>query len=449
MNIIESVQPHYLFKRVKEQKKYSDFVVRCRKTLRRLLNPLLVQLSELTGYQLVLRFSPMSVAYPIEDEDILASPATMIIFPRSLNGGREQICLKMWQPCINGVYNTLDKCNRLQFLTEGINFNARLARDVYLGIAPVSIGKNAIWIGKLIKEPGGKMLSPNREYALVMKRLDEAWRLDHQLTQGLSSREGMEFLAREIARIHNSLDPSPADKGDTASITTKVALNMELFAQALTCLKNISTGSPVIDIESYRLVERSMKRAVGVLKEYFEFRRSKGHIRRCHGDLKATNLWVLPPTKHTSQQLLALDCVDFNPTFCHIDTLSDVAMLLIDIETRLKGFGEQSQQKFLPENCVQQFLIAYLETMKEKRNDKVVKALLEFYMTEKAVICAYMNILYDGLPTAGIGYLNTALRHAQQLKIYVNEIEKTVQSSSHRGSKANKSFKLKPLSMVQ
>jgi len=449
MNIVGSVQAHYSLMLDKEQKKFISTIVRCKRTLHGLLNPLLVYLSERVSYQFVLRFSPISVAYLIEDKDTVESLATRIIFPRCMYGGREQICLKMWRPCINGVYDTLNKCDRIRYLTEGIDFNARLAQNVYLGIAPVNVGKKAIWVGRLIKEPKETMLDSEREYALVMKRLDETWRLDHQLAQGLSERKGMEFLAREIASIHNSLDPSPADRGDTGSITAKVLLNIALFDQALSALIPDPAGLPAIDTEEYRPVEHSMRRAVAALPEYFEFRHRKGHIRRCHGDLKATNLWVLPPTKHASQQLLALDCVDFNPTFCHIDTLSDVAMLLIDIETRLKGFGEQSQQKFLMENCVEQFLKAYLEAMKEKRNDKIVKALLEFYMTEKAVVCAYMNILYDGLPTAGIGYLKTALRHAQQLEKYVNEIEKVAVSSTYHRPNASKSFKPKPLRMVQ
>lgn len=68
----------------KEQKKFISIVVRCKRTLHGLLNPFLVYLSERVSYQLVLRFSPINVAYPIEDKDTVESLATRIIFPRCL-----------------------------------------------------------------------------------------------------------------------------------------------------------------------------------------------------------------------------------------------------------------------------------------------------------------------------------------------------------------------------
>jgi len=42
--------------------------------------------------------------------------------------------------------------------------------------------------------------------------------------------------------------------------------------------------------------------------------------------------------------------------------------------------------------------------------------LLEYYMTEKAMICAFMSILYDQLPTLGEKYLDVAFAHAQRLQ---------------------------------
>ena len=36
-------------------------------------------------------------------------------------------------------------------------------------------------------------------------------------------------------------------------------------------------------------------------------------------------------------------------------------------------------------------------------------------MTEKAMVCAYMSILYDGLPTLGEKYLQVILAHSQEL----------------------------------
>ena len=41
--------------------------------------------------------------------------------------------------------------------------------------------------------------------------------------------------------------------------------------------------------------------------------------------------------------------------------------------------------------------------------------LLRYYMTEKAMVCAYVSILYDKQPELGERYLDIAYVHAQQL----------------------------------
>src|SRR5260370_41514472 len=120
--------------------------------------------------------------------------------------------------------------------------------------------------------------------------------------------------------------------------------------------------------------------------------------KRCHGDLKATNLWVRPKSslgglKKNGQELIALDCVDFNPDFCHIDTLSDVAMLAIDIEMHLTSKTDNSINARFGQKLAEHFLYTYLEEAKER--SEAVWPLLEYYMTEKSMVCAYVSILYD------------------------------------------------------
>jgi hypothetical protein len=53
---------------------------------------------------------------------------------------------------------------------------------------------------------------------------------------------------------------------------------------------------------------------------------------------------------------------------------------------------------------------------------------LEYYMTEKAMICAFMSILYDQLPTLGEKYLDVAFAHAQKLqrKLKLDVVPKVV-----------------------
>jgi len=162
-----------------------------------------------------------------------------------------------------------------------------------------------------------------------------------------------------------------------------------------------------------------MVRACEDYTELFTQRYQNSHIKRCHGDLKATNLWVRPAKtlffglKKYPQQLLALDCIDFNPEFCHIDTLSDVAMLAVDIEMHFTNWTGAYKDLEYAQNFANVFLDRYLREIQEYSMD--AWPLLRYYMTEKAMVCAYVSILYDGQPELGERYLDIAYVHAQQL----------------------------------
>jgi aminoglycoside phosphotransferase family enzyme len=392
-----------------------------------LWNALLVYLSEQISYRLTLRFSPTSIVYPVEKS--IESAATKVIFLCSTRNSKQQICIKLWQPCANGLYDTLDRQKRLDYLLEGLELNSRFAPGVCYGVAPIVDRKHTIQLGNLISKPDKVKLNPKNEYALVMKRLDESWRLDEQLKNGFGRRSGIKFIAREVAAMHRSLDEQPqANEDNLESIRSKLLLNLRFLNKALDELrtKNLKLKRPII-IANYERIGSVMYQAFTALAESFGLH----PIRRCHGDLKAGNLWIRPANGKRSCQLLALDCVDFNPAFCFIDTLSDVAMLAVDIEALSDDGQTDDQKKQSGQKRVRWFLNAYLEATHENDKD-TAWMLLEFYLTEKAIVHAYMNIVFDGFPIIGLKYLNIALKHAEQLEKKVKAL--STLSLSHTGT---------------
>jgi aminoglycoside phosphotransferase family enzyme len=373
---------------------------------------LLVYLSHQYIVEFIQRIFREFVTYPIEEE--LISPATRVIFTRSKRT-HQPICLKVWRRCSNELYDTEDVKRCTSYIVDGLEFNRQFAQNVYIGIAPVKLSERMVRRGRLIREPEKRRLKPGVEYALVMRHLEEDWQLDHLLSEGkLATKAHMAFLAKEVARIHKQLASSPKDIGNYDCILLKLDINIRLFNKAL---NQLDEGY----VEKYGWINDLMDRACEAYRERFDQRYATGHIKRCHGDLKATNLWVRPEKslflglKKYPPQLLALDCVDFNhPEFCHIDTLSDVAMLAIDIEARLKIQPAEDPQEQSCQGPAELFLNVYLQELKE--NSKISRPLLEYYMTEKAMICAYMSILYDNLPELGETYLEVALVHAQKLE---------------------------------
>jgi aminoglycoside phosphotransferase family enzyme len=373
----------------------------------------------------ILRFVPKSIYpelfYPIEEE--IVSSTTRVIFTRRKQN-RQPVCLKLWQ--FENICNPKLVIRDINYLLEGFEFNRRFAPSVYLGIAPVDIEERPsqekeIRRGKLIEEPQEQDFKSGVQYAIVMRRLDESQRLDHQLYfQKLSEQVDLAFLAKEVARMHKKLDNSSIDKGTPASILTKLELNIQLFEE---CLQHLNESRDFI--ARYLWISELIATASARYGDLFQKRHDDHHIKRCHGDLKTTNLWIEPEKSYLfglikrPRQLFAIDCVDFNPEFCHIDTLSDLAMLVIDLEMhfwtdwlKAKSFSNVQEQE--GESLTVYFLDCYLKEMQEDR-DKW-DPLLEYYMTEKSMVCAYVSILYDERPLIGKKYLEVAYIHAQRLE---------------------------------
>ena len=375
------------------------------------------------------KFYP-KLLYPIEYEII--SSSTRVIFTRSKHNN-QQICLKLWQLQNQNICNEKLVTRNIHYLLEGFEFNHRFAPDVYLGVAPVILNNNnnSILRGQLIEKPEKSKLHLNAEYALMMRRLEEEHRLDSHLKHNrwnIATRAGMEFLASEVAAMHTQLNNSPDDMRKSYRISSKLNINIELFHEAL-------NHSPKRDqyVEKYQYIADTILQACKNYAHYFEERCIGNHIKRCHGDLKTTNLWIYPKKSYcwglmqSTPKLVALDCVDFNPDFCHIDTLSDVAMLAIDLEMHLSGNLDGSINTSCEQEFSEYFLNTYLQLIQE--NSKSARPLLEYYMTEKAMVCAYVSILYDKLPDDGEKYLNIAFNHAQRLKNMQEQLVPLYQNS--------------------
>jgi aminoglycoside phosphotransferase family enzyme len=348
----------------------------------------------------VLRFLQRYISdnpyYPFKYE--IVQTTTRVIFTRSKRSGL-QICLKFWRRTENEVCDERLIVRSDEYLIEGLEFNRKFAPGVYLGIATVIVSNDNKHIqrGPLIEHPLKEQLMNSKRYALVMRTLNKSQKLDDQLKRKVD----INFLAHEVARMHRHLEQPPDSHiyGRPDRIAAKLSLNNELFLDAMSEL--FSSG-----YKNYVWIGACLKDACDIYSALFESRCINGHIKRCHGDLKVTNLWVRSsPLSHFQPKLLALDCIDFKPEFCFIDTLSDVAMLVVDLE---RLYPQETE-------LAKRFLHSYLSDMQE--NLEFVEPLLEYYLTEKAIVCSYVSILFDDQQhKLGEKYLQIAWGHAQRLR---------------------------------
>lgn len=334
--------------------------------------------------------------YPFKYE--ILQTTTRVIFTRSKRSGQE-ICLKFWRRDKDEVCDERLIVRSDEYLIEGLEFNKKFAPHIYLGIATVTVSADNKHIqrGPLIEHPAKERLMSDERYALVMRTLKKGQRLDCQL---IRRKVNVDFLAQEVAQMHRCLELGSDIYGRPDRIAKKLSLNNDLFLDALSEL--FRSG-----YKNYVWIVDCLEKACDLYSSLFETRYAEHRIKRCHGDLKAANLWVRPACMFSFRaKLLALDCIDFKPEFCLIDTLSDVAMLVIDLE------------RLYPERAGR-FLERYLAEMHE--DSVLVKPLLEYYLTEKAVVCSYVSILFDDhQEKLGKAYLHIASSHARKLQILVD-----------------------------
>jgi aminoglycoside phosphotransferase family enzyme len=171
------------------------------------------------------------------------------------------------------------------------------------------------------------------------------------------------------------------------------------------------------------ILDRLKKNLLRAFKEYpfqdyFNQRIQDDRIKRCHGDLKAPHIWIAPISRSRFRidprtrcfldepwkYVYVVDTIDFNSTYCNIDILSDVAMLLIDIQARTQSFE-------LAKLVESYYLIL------TGQQDKVSRLVLNYYLVEKAIMCSAVSIIYDNFPELGLTFLKIAEERMKYLLV--------------------------------
>ncbi|GHO75759.1 hypothetical protein KSD_35300 [Ktedonobacter sp. SOSP1-85] len=377
----------------------------------------------------------------------LISPATIVLKVADKTSHK---CIKLWRPFKNDIYDTVDTNKNNIYTLQGLAFNRQFAPEVYLGIAPIISPfheyARTITLGTLLSAPTEDDLKANKKYAVVMDFLNQDWRLDQQIRRrSLPTEEDIEFLAKEIAHMHEQARPVSSSYGSLEELSNKWELNKKHLKEALTHPSLERIDKTLIKSLNISASLNTMDNALEIYKK--EFLARSLCLKHCHGDLKTNNLWLIPKplsvseTKQNnagndtklewkSKRLKVLDCIDFNPLFSYIDPLSDAAMLIMDLEEQLTSLTKTD----LPKRCGDAFLKEYL-THTTKNTDTFDKGylipIMEFYIAEKAIVCAYVSILSDRRPHLGLRYLLIAQKHINTLSNIIKR-QKQATASTER-----------------
>lgn len=376
---------------------------------------------------------------------------------------------------------TLEKRQRYQL--EALHRNRKFAPGVYIGLAPIvghSYDPESIVLGKIMENPSKRMLGPNVEYALVMHGLPIDRRLDILLSNEdeISLQTNIRLLAKYVAYMHTELvEPPIASEnnikwGSFEQLQKKLEHNLALIDRLLSTneISQHSSSKALRDIFSHVHLLGLYRRNSGqqvkhysrelkvsdeqkdtltrlksnlrkMLKQnayqrYFEKRIQQQRIKRCHGDLKAPHIWIAPynysfdtePWRH----VCVIDTIDFNPTYCNIDILSDLAMLILDIQARTKS-----------PLLTNRFIEDYLRLTGQ--DDEISRSVLAYYLVEKAIMWTAVSIVYDDLPDLGWAFLDIA----NYFMADVDTLYDIPYIIRPKLPTASPSFQVKPLVMVK
>jgi len=213
--------------------------------------------------------------------------------------------------------------NRKWACEREITFNRRTAPSLYLHtLAITRAGEAGLALGG-----DGEAV----EWAVVMRRFDQADLLDRMAQEGRLTGALMTELADAVARFHGTADSIGADPvtagpvgadtesgGGSDGLRWVIEETLEEFAERPDLF-------PPSEIEELgRAAQSLLSRTAALLDR----RLAQGFVRRCHGDLHLRNICLIDgaPT--------LFDCIEFNNRLACIDVFYDLAFLLMDLEHR-------------------------------------------------------------------------------------------------------------------
>ncbi len=275
---------------------------------------------------------------------------------------------KLKKPVNLGFLDFSTLARRRHFAEEEVRLNRRLAPKLYLGVVPIT---------GTLAEPhiGGD--GPVLDYAVHMRRFPQR----ALLSRLALTPEVADALAERIADFHGGLPPA-AEEGGFGAPEQVMAPMLENFRMIRGAAKpDVWLAARLDKLEGWT------RRRFAELAPEIAARRRGGFIRECHGDLHRGNIAVL------DGEPVIFDCIEFNPALRWIDTMSELAFLLMDLEHS----AEHAQARRL--------LNAYLM----RTGDYAGLAVLHLYLVYRALVRAKVTAIGAAQHHHGDASLEVAL----------------------------------------
>jgi hypothetical protein len=201
-------------------------------------------------------------------------------------------------------FSTLGK--RHSACAREVEVNRRLAPELYLGCVPIR------------RSPAGTLRfggsGPVVEWAVHMRRFEQGALLSNLVKRGELTGDIAKNLADAVFASHAGAEPVATCEG--AEPVRRLAHK----------LAGSLLGSQVFADEDVRRFSQGADRQLGRCAAILDERERCGCVRRCHGDVHLANIvmWHGRPVLY--------DAIEFDEAIATIDTLYDLAFLLMDLD---------------------------------------------------------------------------------------------------------------------
>ncbi len=201
-------------------------------------------------------------------------------------------------------FSTIEK--RQAACEREVAINRRFSSDLYLGCVPITRSTD----GTLAFAGDGEAI----EWAVHMRRFEQSVLLNSIATKGSIPDDLAKHLADIVFDSHTVAERDPTSSG-SAPIRTLVR---SICASLGTC--------EALDCGDVARLTDGLNAQIDRTANLLDRRASAGFVRRCHGDLHLANIviWQGHPALY--------DAIEFDDAMATIDTLYDLAFLLMDLD---------------------------------------------------------------------------------------------------------------------
>lgn len=209
-------------------------------------------------------------------------------------------------------YSTLEK--RKKFCEEEVKVNRRLSSGVYLDVVALyeENGRFNFNSGEIV------------DYAVKMKYLPEKSNLLGLILKREVYPEHVSALALRMENFYTETGVSRLSAQDYFE---------EISHSVLENFPDLKKHVPAIfDGDSVDLLERYSRAFLKERRDDLMARSAAGLVKDCHGDLRAEHVYFQDPERPEPKGVFVIDAIEFNREFREIDTLNDLAFLLMDLD---------------------------------------------------------------------------------------------------------------------